>query len=302
MTPAEVADRLALFVAPDQVTELRAKDVGAKGRIFAGWFVGDKLHDMARHALALSRQASAVYFVPNPVDPRLAAKRLNKVLDVHRGFHLTGDSDVLERRFLIVDLDPRRCGVDAAGGELPHNGDYPSAGEELGFAVHVARAFVAPFLAGIGFGRPVEMLSGNGVHLCYRVAPLAGGQCGPTDPAATVLRLLHERYSCWGVTVDANTFNPSRMLKVPGTAVRKGAAAPDRPHRAARVLRVPDGWPRPAAGSLPNPHVPGPDVATPAVEPRPKPAPAGKPAVRKRQPAPEPQRLFDPGPSRRPVD
>ena len=85
MTPAEVAEQLALFVAPTAVTELRALHVGERGRTFAGWFEGTRLHEMARQALALSRQAAGVYFVPNPIDPAIAAKRLNTVLNVPRG-------------------------------------------------------------------------------------------------------------------------------------------------------------------------------------------------------------------------
>jgi hypothetical protein len=139
MTPAEVADRLRLFVAPDQVTELRALHVGQRGRTFAGWFAGDRLDDMAKHALALSRQAAGVYFVPNPVDPRVGSKRLNRVLDVHRGFGLTSDADVIERRFLVVDLDPRRARFDGPDG-FEDGGDFPTSGRELAFARRLARA------------------------------------------------------------------------------------------------------------------------------------------------------------------
>jgi len=242
-TEATAAD-LARFVHPEQVTELRALHVGQKGRTFSGWFDGRHLFDMARHALALGRQAAGVYFVPNPVNPELAAKRMNTVLNVPRGFGLTHDADVLERRFLIVDLDPHRFTADAGQ-------ECPSAARELALARRIARGFVCPFLADVGFGRPLVMCSGNGIHLVYQTRPTPGRECGGADPIATVLRLVAERYSCVGVAIDTNTFNPCRMLKVPGTMTRKGEPTRDRPHRPARILEVPDGWrephPAPAA-------------------------------------------------------
>jgi len=137
MTPAEVAEQLALFVHPSQTTELRALHVGERGRTFAGWFRGDRLHEMARQALALSRQAAGVYFIPNPIDPAVAQKRLDTVLNVPRGFSLTTDADILERRFLIVDLDPKRGPND--------QGEHcPSTARELALASRMARHVIAP--------------------------------------------------------------------------------------------------------------------------------------------------------------
>lgn len=252
MTPTEIAQQLSLFIAPDQVTELRALHVGHRGRTFAGWFTGDRLEDMARQALALSRQAAGVYFIPNPIDPAFAAKRLNRVLDVHRGFTLTSDAEVIERRHLIVDLDPRRSRITAED-VYEENGPWPSSARELAFARRIARRHVIPFLADLGLGRPVEMISGNGVHLVYRVS-IAGVRAA--DSFATLLRRLDEEFSCWAVTIDANTHNPCRMLKVPGTLVRRGEPALGRPYRTARMLqvRIPDGWTKPVSGCRPGPR------------------------------------------------
>ena len=231
-TPDSVARDLAHFVHPTQFVELRALHVGGRGRTFAGWFDGEHLHDMARHALALARQAAGVYFTPNPVSPILAAKRLNRVLDVHKGFALTHDSDVVERRYLVIDLDPARLHFDPVTDAYLPTQDVPTTARELAFALRVARGFIRPFLADLGFPDPVTMLSGNGVHLAYRIDSLPGGKVGSAiDPAAKLLALLHDRYSCAGVTVDANTYNPCRMLKVPGTTVRRGEPTRSRPQR-----------------------------------------------------------------------
>jgi hypothetical protein len=284
MTPQSVADQLARFVHRDQCTELRALNVGGKGRTFAGWFTGARLFDLARNALALSREASGVYFVPNPIDPAVAARRLNTVSDVRRGFSLTHDADIIDRRFVLVDLDPVRSFRGRPEKDW-NDQTAPAHWRELGFALEVARSYVRPFLAELGFPPPVVMCSGNGVHLVYRfqLQPIAG-----RDPAAALLQTLAARYSCVGLTLDANTYTPARMLKVPGTVARKGIVSVGRPHRTARIIEVPDGWPAPAPVVAPGNDQPRPDDTRPdgrarqdqpGVERRPAAKPADRPAL-----------------------
>ena len=63
-TADSIAADLARFVHPDQYTELRALNVGQRRGTFSGWFDGKHLRELARNALALSRQASGVYSSP----------------------------------------------------------------------------------------------------------------------------------------------------------------------------------------------------------------------------------------------
>jgi hypothetical protein len=246
MNAAAIAAELARFVHAEQVTELRALNVGGPGRTFSGWFDGTHLLDMARNALALTRQAAGVYFVPNPVNPAVAAKRMNVVLNVPKGFRLTHDEDIIERRYLMVDMDPRRLHLDA-----PTSDDQkcPTTARELAFAKRTADRYVRPFLCALGFAAPIVMCSGNGIHLVYRYStPLPTAAWGTlADPIAETLRTLSDRFTCFGVSIDADTYTPSRMLKVPGTIVRKGDATRPRPYRLARIIEVPDGWRAPDA-------------------------------------------------------
>ncbi len=276
MTAADVATHLAHFIHPDQVTELRALHVGGRGRTFSGWFTGRNLDDMARHALALSRQAAGVYFTPNPVDPALLARRPNRVLDVHKGFALTHDSDILERRYLIVDADPRRVGA---------NQDQPTTARELAFVSWATKRYVRPFVKSEGFGEPIVMCSGNGIHLVYRLShAMVGGTDATRSLIASFLAVLSDRFSCFGYQIDPNTFNACRMLKVPGTTVRKGDSTPLRPYRSAKLLEVPDGWLAPA-------EPPG-TRQLPQQVPARIPEPAKPVVTAKRKPV-EPTRLFD---------
>jgi hypothetical protein len=216
--------------------------VGGLGRTFAGWFDGEHLRDMARCALAITRRAAGVYFIPNPVASAIAGKRMNDIKNVPHGFALTHDADILERRFLIVDVDPRRT-------DESNDQDRPTTARELVFARRIARDYVQPYLARRGYTAPVVMCSGNGIHLVYRYSsplPVAGwGRA--SDPIAAALADLAARFTCFGAAIDTNTFNPSRMLKVPGTFVRKGEATRTRPHRLAKLLTVPDEWRKPDA-------------------------------------------------------
>ena len=78
--------------------------------------------------------------------------------------------------------------------------------------------------------------SGNGAHLLYRVdLPVDDG--GLTK---RVLAALAFRFDTDQVHVDQTTFNPARIWKLYGTLARKGDNVPDRPHRYARLIDVPD--------------------------------------------------------------
>lgn len=273
MTPDAIASHLAIFIAPGQVTELRALHVGARGVTYAGWFDGEHLRDLARHALALTRQAAGVFFIPNPVAPSLLDRCRNTTTNVVRRNgkitpELTHDRDILERRYLIVDLDPYRC-VTLAGdgfirpfvdhlclqmGSPPlHSQDRPTHWRELAFVRKHVEPAIRAHLKQRGASEPLVMMSGNGIHLVYKITPpLAGGIVNAKrDPLALRLKKLSDAFSCSGCTVDVNTFTPARMLKVPGTLVRKGDTSKLRPHRTARIIEVPNGWTAhaPAAGS-----------------------------------------------------
>lgn len=264
MTPAEIAEQVSLFVGADQVTELRALHVGQKGRTFAGWFDGRHLVDLARHALALTREAAGVYFVPNPINPELLARRENTTANVYRDKPaLTRDSDIPERRYLLIDIDPYRHSIPVSDrtpareyAETRLTEDMPSTARELVAARIMARGLVAPLMRSLGFANPITMSSGNGVHCVYRLPEsIPGGLTGTRDPLADLLRLVASRFDSVLSAVDPNTYTAARMLKVPGTWARKGEATPSRPYRKARILEIPDGWTGPTPMADVGAHV-----------------------------------------------
>ena len=110
-----ISQYLALFIQPTQVTELRAFG----DQIYAGWFDGAHLGDMARAAVELERKGTrGIYFLPNPVKPELLARSPNRISVAGK---TTTDADILARRWLLVDVDPvRPADTSASEAERQH--------------------------------------------------------------------------------------------------------------------------------------------------------------------------------------
>jgi hypothetical protein len=228
-----VADWLRALIDPDQVVELRAlkvQDGTGGGSTWAGTFRGDELADMARWALQLSGNCQGVYYTLNPLHPRRLAAEAPRVRRRAAG-ETAQDADVLCRRWLLVDVDP----VRVAGFEKASTTDAEKAAAwELLLAVR-------EYLAGEGCPAPVVADSGNGYHLLYRLAeplpvslPLA-----ESDPIKRALQHLAQRFDLPAGSIDTKVFNPSRIVKFPGTLTCKGEPTADRPHRRAKILETP---------------------------------------------------------------
>src|SRR6266511_767841 len=104
---------------------------------------------------------------------------------------------------------------------------------------------IAAFLRGQGWPEPVLADSGNGAYALCRIDL-------PNDEASRelvrrCLEALAFRFDDQAVHVDGTMFNAARIIRVPGTRNAKGDSTPDRPHRVARLLEVPD--PREAASA-----------------------------------------------------
>jgi hypothetical protein len=233
-----VANWLAKLIDPDQVVELRALRVqdGTKDgdSTWAGCFRGSELNVLARSALELSGHCSGVYYTLNPLRPERFVNQAPRVQKASHG-QLAHDRDVIERRWLLVDIDPVK--------PTAHKDDSATAAEKTK-TLEVAIA-VREYLAGEGWARPVLCDSGNGHHLLYKLTepytveapklPLS-----EDDVLRRVLLHLADKFNGTTGTIDAKVYNPARIVKFPGTLACKGVASEERPHRRARVLEVPE--------------------------------------------------------------
>jgi hypothetical protein len=83
---------------------------------------------------------------------------------------------------------------------------------------------------------PAAIDSGNGYHLYFALPATGPGNL------AGLLAALSRRFSTPAAKLDTSVYNPSRIVRLPGTLNRKGKPSPDRPHRVCRVVRIPDGF------------------------------------------------------------
>ena len=201
---------------PGGVHQLRALDVGGRKRTDSGYFTDPAA--LARAAGQLVSTSGSIYMTVNPVIPALLARSPDLVTPYAKD--TTVDRDVLCRRWLFIDLDPKRPkGIPSTDAE------HAAA---LAKAAQIIKALTADRWA-----YPAVMDSGNGAALFYRIEL-------PNDDASLDLikRCLAElgRRFDDAVEVDQTGCNASRIIRVPGTINRKGHGTPEQPHRPARML------------------------------------------------------------------
>ena len=234
---AEVRRVLAVLADPAHGVELRGLP---SRRSFVG--PAADLDALAAAAAARAAAGDTTYYCLNPVPADLG--------------RAARDGDVLRRRWLLIDADPvRDPDVSATGAEKQ---------QALALAVRV-RELLCPH----GWPAPVLIDSGNGYHLLYR-ADLANDDAA-RDQVKQLLRHLAGRLDTAAATIDQKVYNASRVAKLPGTWARKGPDTPERPHRLARLVEVPEPLEivpaetiRQTAGLVGGPTAPGPDPVTPS--------------------------------------
>ena len=219
---AEIRRALDLLAVPGGVVEVRALTCSRQGQAAHR---GRLLHRLGpgRTSSGGPRRPQGRGGVPGleRIEPALFARSPNQTTE-----HLdptTSDGDILRRWWLPLDFDPTRpAGISATE-------DEHCAAEDA------ARACWA-WLSSLGWPAPFQADSGNGAHLGYRIDLAA-------DDGRLVQRVLEaiaDKLDGAAVKVDRKVFNPARIWKLYGTVARKGHDMPDRPHRLARLVEVPE--------------------------------------------------------------
>ena len=224
MTDAnEITHALRLWFQAGDVFEVRVLDaVSADYRrehIESGYFDYEHISAVPE---ALKRLLSfrGVYVTVNPVNPDLLARAVNRLRPAGRN-PTTADTDIVRRRWLLIDCDPRR-----ASGVSSSNAEHESA---------LAKAReIRDGLSSLGWADPIMTDSGNGAQLMYRIDL-------PANDGELVRRVIGEiaKASSEQVAIDTSVHNPARIWRLPGTMNCKGDSIPERPHRMARILEEP---------------------------------------------------------------
>jgi Domain of unknown function (DUF927) len=187
----------------------------------SGYF--DDFDLLAKTAAALTGKAAGVYVTLNPVRKELLARAENRAVEYAK--HTTTDDDILCRRWLPIDFDPKRpAGISST--ETEHSAALNRAME------------CRELMAEEGWPRPVVADSGNGAHLLYRIELPNDVQC--CELVKRCLEALALQFGDPLVDVDTTTYNASRICKVYGTIAGKGDDTAERPHRVAKILDVPE--------------------------------------------------------------
>jgi len=164
-----------------------------------------------------------IYFILNVINPACYGRPQSERM-VLSPKNSTVDDDIVGRRWVMVDLDPKRpSGTNSSKEELEK--------------AHMKAIDVYRFLKDNGFSEPVIAMSGNGYHVNI---PCRIGISEEND--LTIKRfglalsmLFDDEY----VEVDKKVHNRSRLCKLYGSTSKKGANNPDRPWRRSGIIKYP---------------------------------------------------------------
>jgi len=218
----DAIDAIRLLFRPGQVVELRSFEVrgaAAKKFVLSGFY--DDPLKMAADAVRMSATpgVTGTFWTIQEINPGLLARSPNSYREARAA---TTDGDVTAYAWLPIDFDPVRA-----------SGISSTALEKA--AAYDLMTRVSSFLKDLGISA-LRADSGNGFHLLVRIAlPVED-----VPLVAQCLAALDEQFSDELVKIDRTLFNPSRILKSYGTMARKGSSTGERPHRAARLLEIPD--------------------------------------------------------------
>jgi hypothetical protein len=225
----QMCEWMRRIIAPDQLVEVRClKLADGKNTTWSGHFRGHgELRLMCEAATKPSGFCAGVYFTLNPIKPeKFIAKAPRLGPCEHRD--TATDADILERRWILIDVDPKR----ASGHEKESASD-----EEKEAARETAKAIHDELTTARNWPVPIIGDSGNGYHLLFPVESIPYTlPLGDEDPIRETLNRIADKYDTDRVEIDRKVYNPARICKFPGTLAMKGRGEGDRPHRVSRIL------------------------------------------------------------------
>lgn len=207
---------------PAGVIELRGIYTKGRKRVDAGYFDTEHRKDLVREACRMNQRGASVYVTLNALDPQLLARCSNRVQEYAQA--TATDANIVRRQWLLIDVDPQR----------PK--DTSATDEQLQLAEIKATA-VREFLTARGWPEAALALSGNGVHLLYRID--LPNTDATRDLLKSCLEALALRFNDEHVKVDRSVFNAARIVKLHGTIANKGDNVPIAPWRCSRLTQVP---------------------------------------------------------------
>lgn len=226
--PAEVARAITVLADPESVFEIRVLDGVTRDdrrpATHTGFFNATSA-EQATKTLGGFVSWKSAYITLNAVDPQLLGRAYEKLRRAEKNSGAS-DKDITRRRWLLVDIDPRRP-ADISSSDDEHQEAIEAAGR------------VADALNADGWPDPIVCDSGNGAHLLYRI-DLAADDGGLVE---RVVNAMDSRFSQGANHVDTSVHNAGRITKLYGTLNCKGdrdGYRCGRPWRLSKLLSVPE--------------------------------------------------------------
>ncbi len=217
---SEIRKAIAVLKPDGKLFEIRL--INGKWNMSGYFKDADTLIDELRHARI--KGEPNIYITLNSIKESCYSRHQRDML-IEYASPTTTDGDIFGYDWLMVDLDPKRSSGTS------------SSDEELEKAKQKAND-IFKFMRNQGWYDPVIAISGNGVHLLYKVKiQNEPERCKKLQKCLEVLNML---FADDVIDVDMKTFNPARVCKLYGTKACKGADTPERPHRMSRIHSVPD--------------------------------------------------------------
>lgn len=214
----EVRKAIALMNPDNDLFEVRI--IHSNKKVTSGYFKDADTLITALNRLPSSK-SNNVYITLNMINEQCYGReQKDKFVEMPKA--TTSDSEIVGYKWIMVDLDPKRPSDTSASEE--EIAKAKSKGNEI-----------YKFLKDKGFEKPLFAMSGNGVHLLYKVAIV-------NTPENVILiknflAVLDMLFSDDVISIDLKNFNPSRICKLYGTQAMKGSDTSDRPHRMSRALQ-----------------------------------------------------------------
>lgn len=215
--PSELRKTVHALKNEGDLFEIRCLEANGK-KVSSGYF-----HDpeaMVAQLCRLNPTESNIYIVLNDIKQDCYSREQRDRFVTNSKIQ-TSDNDIVGYDWLFIDVDPRRpSGIS-------------STDEQLQYAKIVGNKIYS-FMRNLGFNEPVSAMSGNGIHLLYRI------QLRNNDENKALVKnclaALDMYFSDETVSIDKSNFNPARICKLYGTMARKGSNTPENPHRMSYLI------------------------------------------------------------------
>lgn len=215
--PDEIRKTIQALKDYEELFEVRCLEANGK-RVSSGYFrdVEVMLDQLSR----LNSIDSNVYITLNNIKPECYSREQRDRFITNTKVQ-TSDNDICGYEWLFIDADPKRpAGVSSTDEQL-------NQAKSIGNKVYV-------FMKNLGFNEPLTAMSGNGIHLLYKIR-LRNSEENKTL-IKNCLLVLDMLFSNDYVDIDKTNFNPARICKLYGTMARKGSNTPENPHRRSHLL------------------------------------------------------------------